>query len=224
NRSEVEFVRSLFPECESYADVYDKAGLMTERTIMAHCVHNTRAELDAMKARGVGISHCPNSNLTLASGMCDVRRLLMEGFKVGLGTDVSGGYSPTIMDSIRLAATTNRALIAEKKATAHVINDLDVTPLGVPELIYLATQGGADVVGLGSVIGSLVVGKQFDALLIDLDRKGSPVPHSDVTPSVKNEIDKVSRWLRRIEQFIYLGDDRNIAAVFVNGRRIYSLD
>ncbi|KAJ1917983.1 hypothetical protein H4219_002871 [Mycoemilia scoparia] len=223
NRSEIEFVASQFPGSDSYAGVYGEAGLLTDRTVLAHCVHNTEPELKMMKEKNVGISHCPNSNLSLTSGMCDVRRFLLSGFKVGLGTDVSGGYSPTIMDAMRMAATTNRALTAEKIASKTGLNEEDTTPLGVPELIYLATLGGAQVLGLESQVGSLEQGKQFDALLIDLETENSPVPAENVTPSVKNEKNALTKWQRRIEQFLYLGDDRNITNVFVNGRLIHSL-
>ena len=54
--------------------------------------------------------HCPNSNFTLSSGVCNVREWLEEGHKVGLGTDVAGGYSPSILNAIRLARGTSHAL------------------------------------------------------------------------------------------------------------------
>ena len=112
NLAECEWVRSLHPDCESYSDVYDKHGLYTPRSYMAHCVHCARAERDLVLRKGVGIVHCPNSNFTLASGVCNVREWLEEGHKVGLGTDVAGGYSPCILNAIRMARVASVATTA----------------------------------------------------------------------------------------------------------------
>jgi guanine deaminase len=56
------------------------------QTVLAHGVHLNDDELKVLAARGTSISHCPNSNTSLKSGLCDVRRLLNAGIKVGLGT------------------------------------------------------------------------------------------------------------------------------------------
>lgn len=82
NLAECDWVRSLHPDCTSYSDVYDKHGLYTPRSYMAHCVHCARPERDLVLRKGVGIVHCPNSNFTLASGVCNVREWLEEGNKV----------------------------------------------------------------------------------------------------------------------------------------------
>lgn len=57
---------------------------------MAHCIWLTDDEIYTLRERGVGISHCPNSNVSIRSGLCDIRRLLNSGLKVGLGTGMSG--------------------------------------------------------------------------------------------------------------------------------------
>jgi guanine deaminase len=124
NLAECDWVRSLHPDCENYSDVYDKHGLYTSRSYMAHCVHCARPERDLVLRKGVGIVHCPNSNFTLASGVCNVREWLEEGHKVGLGTDVAGGYSPSILNAIRMArvasvATTAPIVSGELYPTTH---------------------------------------------------------------------------------------------------------
>ena len=68
---------------------------------MAHCVYVSDAEAALLRERGTGVAHCPNSNFSLDSGVAPVRSLLEAGVKVGLGTDVSGGYSPSILDAMR---------------------------------------------------------------------------------------------------------------------------
>eukprot|EP00940_MAST-03C_sp_MAST-3C-sp2_P001800 g1800.t1 len=102
NKGEIEWVKELHPECDSYADVYDKHGLLHDRTYLAHCVHCEGGELAHLAQRGSAVVHCPNSNFALRSGVCNVRSMLDRGVRVGLGTDVGGGTNPSILDAIRL--------------------------------------------------------------------------------------------------------------------------
>jgi guanine deaminase len=83
NRGEIEFTKELFPDCESYTHVYDSHGLLRHNTILAHAVHLTEEEMDLVKARNAGISHCPTSNFNLNSGCAKVGRLMDKGIKVG---------------------------------------------------------------------------------------------------------------------------------------------
>lgn len=101
SRPEVAWVKELETNAQHYTDVYNRSGLLTDRTIMAHCVYLNDDELDMMRTAGAGISHCPNSNTSLKSGMMDVQRVRSKGVKVGLGTDCSGGYAASIVDSMR---------------------------------------------------------------------------------------------------------------------------
>ncbi|KAJ1958782.1 hypothetical protein EC988_000102 [Linderina pennispora] len=222
NPSEIEFAKSCFPECSSYAGIYDAFDLFTNRTIMAHCVHMSDEELALMRSRGVGVSHCPNSNFTLSSGIADVRRFIKEGIPVGLGTDVSGGYTPSMLDAMRMAAAANRALTALKRDRGDKLEGRDAVPLEAAEAVFLATQGGARVMGMDDELGSLEPGKLFDALVVDLSTPLSPVPSIASTPAVQHEGDRTEAWKLRLEQFVFLADDRNVAQVYVNGKQIHS--
>lgn len=82
NKSEIAFTRQLFPDRAHYADVYDHFGLLNERTILAHAVHLDDKEVELIKTRGSGISHCPTSNFNLRSGMSRVGEFLDKGIKV----------------------------------------------------------------------------------------------------------------------------------------------
>ena len=62
--------------------MYLKCGLLGPTTILAHCVHLTEEEIKTLKEAGAGVAHCPNSNFSLKSGVCDVRRLQDAGVKV----------------------------------------------------------------------------------------------------------------------------------------------
>ncbi|KAJ2666867.1 hypothetical protein IW148_000595 [Coemansia sp. RSA 1199] len=243
NPDEVAFAKSCFPKQKSYSDIYHMAGLYGPRTIMAHCVHMDDDDIELVRQCGVGVSHCPNSNFSLSSGIADVRRFIDHGIPVGLGTDVGGGYAPSILDAMRMAAAANRALIAtrrdarskdaeskvmeaaETKPNDAAADHTEAAPLNAAELLFLATQGGARVMGMHEQLGSLDPGKLFDALVVDLAVPNSPVPDAVTTLAVHEHLDSspVDAWKLRAEQFVFLADDRNIACVYVGGKLIHSL-
>lgn len=112
NPSELALVADLFPSHDSYAAVYDDHGLLTPRTILAHAIHLSASEQELIRKRGSSVSHCPVSNSCISSGICPVRELLDQSIDVGLGTDISGGWSPSILVAAREAAMVSRILAA----------------------------------------------------------------------------------------------------------------
>ena len=88
NDREIEWVRQLHPDCKQYWETYDKYGLWSGRTLMAHCVWSDIRERAAMKEAGVTVVHCPDSNVNVCSGTAPVRAMLEEGLKVALGSDI----------------------------------------------------------------------------------------------------------------------------------------
>ncbi|XP_075231637.1 guanine deaminase isoform X2 [Lycorma delicatula] len=200
NKDEVNYVKEIFPECSSYTDVYDKAGLLTKKTVLAHGVYLTNPELKLLKERGSSIAHCPISNTSLQSGFCNVRMLLNEGLSVGLGTDVAGGYSPSIINCMRAAM--NMSIHISFLHDNHI-------PLNYHEVFYLATLGGAKALQMENLIGNFTMGKDFDALRIDLNCQDTPIDYfNELTLSEK------------LQKFLYLGDDRNIRQVYVKGNLV----
>jgi guanine deaminase len=81
-QEEVRQTLELFPEANSYADVYDRYGLLGPRTILAHAIHLEEDEIALVKERDAGVSHCPTSNFNLRSGVCAVGKLIDHGIKV----------------------------------------------------------------------------------------------------------------------------------------------
>ncbi|KAK9974879.1 hypothetical protein ABG768_022946 [Culter alburnus] len=200
NKEEVELVKTLFPGCKSYTDVYLKHNLLTDRTVMAHGCHLTDEELDIFHETGSAISHCPNSNISICSGMLNVRNVLNHRVKLGLGTDVAGGYSPSMLDAIRRTLDTSKAL---------TIQDPQHQTLTFEEVFRLATLGGSEALSLDEQIGNFVVGKDFDALRVNVCVPDGPIDlFSDESPKVI------------LEKFLNLGDDRNITEVYVSGRQV----
>ncbi|KAL1301750.1 hypothetical protein AAFC00_005952 [Neodothiora populina] len=210
NKAEIELVKELFPKSKHYTDVYDEAGLLTSKTILAHCVHLSKDEQSIIKQRGAKISHCPASNTAITSGTAKVRELLEAGLTVGLGTDVSGGYSPSILEEVRQAILVSR----------HVAMDHgDPAKLSTEESLYLATRGGARVVGLEDKIGGFDVGMDWDAQMISL---GS-VPEDGEMGELEGPVDIFLQesFADRVNKWVYNGDDRNTTSVWVKGRLVH---
>ncbi|KAL1610345.1 hypothetical protein SLS60_002011 [Paraconiothyrium brasiliense] len=224
NTSECELVKELFPDSASYTHVYEEAALLTPKTILAHAIHLSPEERKLIKERGSKISHCPASNTALTSGCCPVRELLNEGLTIGLGTDVSGGFSPSILEEVRHAIWTSR-FVAMGTPTASTPTLNNAAKLSTAEALYLATRGGAAVVGLEDQVGGFEVGKQFDAQMIQLgsvpeegDREGAFGEEGAGGPvdlfGFESAEEKVEKW-------VYSGDDRNCVAVWVRGRLVH---
>ena len=186
-------VHSRFGSC---GEMYDGYGLLHEGSVMAHCIHLEDADLKLLKETRAGVAHCPNSNTCLTDGVCRVRTLLEEGIKVGLGTDVSAGYGVSVLSAMRAAADVSRHLVMRTGEGKW--------RLGFDELVYMATLGGAEVLGIEDTVGSFEVGKVFDALVVDVEGVASVDLEED------NEIDLLRKW-------VFLGDDRSIRRVYVGG-------
>ena len=91
NKDEIAWVRRLHPDCAEYWETYDKFGLFSDHTVMAHCVYSGAREREAMKRRNVLVAHCPDSNINICSGFVPLRTMLDEGLWIGLGSDIAGG-------------------------------------------------------------------------------------------------------------------------------------
>lgn len=194
NRSEVNWVRSLHPESLSYAEVYEKYGLLrTGRTIMAHCIYCTEEEVALLKRKDVYLAHCAHSNFNLSSGIMPLRQYLKAGLKVGLGSDISGGHTLDMRENIV------GTLQASKM---HWLSQPEDEALRFCEAFYLATKGGGSFFGK---VGSLEEGYEGDVLVVDdLEGKG------ESNYSIEE----------RLEQFIYAGSKDQIQKRYVRGIEI----
>ncbi|PPQ63252.1 hypothetical protein CVT24_006777 [Panaeolus cyanescens] len=212
NLSEIAFTKSLFPKASSYAGVYDMFGLLRDNTVLAHAVHLSEDEVNLIKERKAGISHCPTSNFNLSSGVAPVGYYLDKGIKVGLGTDVSGGFNISILNAIQNASIASKVCSFNPKerpdVPAPVLTD---KALPIATLFYLATMGGASVCGLEDQIGSMTAGKSFDALLVTVQNNaGNPgiwgIETFEQAEDVESKV-QLDGWF---ERFLFGGDDRNI--------------
>jgi len=194
NHGEIALVKELEPESKHYADAYDRYGLFGQTpTVMAHCVWSDGDELELMKQRGVMVAHCPTSNLNIASGIAPIRRFLEAGIPVGLGSDVSGGHDFSIFRMMVYALQMSKMRYEQDNSCAF---------LSLSEAFWMATKSAGSFFGK---VGSFEPGYDFDALVID---------DSDLL------IDPGYSLLERLERFVYIGDDRQIAARYCQGRLI----
>lgn len=213
NKDEVQMVADMFPDSTSYAEVYDKAGLLTPQTILAHAVHLTPEERKLIRTRSSAVSHCPASNSALGSGLCPVRSLLDEGISVGLGTDVSGGYSPSILESARQAALVSR-LVAFQSGK-------DREKVSVEEALYLATRGGAKVFNMEDDLGGFERGMFWDAQMIELGAEVAIDAVHQMGSGSMVDVFGWESWDERVAKWLWAGDDRNVRAVWVGGKLVH---
>ena len=133
-------------------------GVLSERTVAAHCVHVSPDDIDLLVEFEVGVSHNPVSNLKLASGVSPVPELLGAGVEVGLGTD--GAASNNGLDLLR---DMQIAALLHKGVTG------DPTALPAQTMLELATSRGARVLGLADRVGTLSEGLEADLICVEIE-------------------------------------------------------
>ena len=194
NKAEVEEIARQFPESRSYLDVYDQHGLLRERAVFAHCLHMDNEDRSCMAAKGGAAAFCPTSNLFLGSGLFDLRAMRTANVRVGLGTDVGGGTSLSLL---RTASEAYKVLHLQDQA------------LPATRALYLATLGAAEALYLDDKVGNFEPGKEADFVVLD--------------PAGSSLSERRTRVATSIEEVLFaitmLADDRNIAATYVAGNR-----
>ncbi|NXG50574.1 GUAD deaminase, partial [Psilopogon haemacephalus] len=206
NEEELKLVENMFPAYQNYTELYDKNKLLTSKTVMAHACYLSEEELKLFSLRGAAISHCPNSNFSLRSGVLNVQKVLKHNVKLGLGTDVAGGYSASMLDAIRKTMVASNSL---------QINKVNETGLTLEEAFRLATLGGSQALGLDDVTGNFEVGKEFDALLINTKASDSPF---DLFSA--DNFECIDLPANLCFGHVISGDDRNISEVYVAGKQV----
>ena len=137
----------------------DAMGLLSERFIAVHCVWLTNNDIEILAERKVGVSHCIESNLKLASGIAPIPKLLNAGVKVALGTDGAASNNDlSILGEMSTAAKVHKAISG------------DPTVIDSKTALLMATKNGADIIGLGDKIGSIKAGKNADIVIADLNK------------------------------------------------------
>ena len=185
---EIDEVGRLFPEAQDYLDVYDRAGGVGERTILAHAIHLCDREVARLVECRAGVAHCPASNLFLSSGMMPLGDYLRAGMRIGLGSDVAAG--PEVSMFTRHARRDGDAAGARADRASGPIP----SPSRPIDWLRLGTLDGAAVLGLDEQIGSIERGKEADLIAID-PRMTTPLPGDE--PRIAAADDVLSRLIFR---------------------------
>jgi guanine deaminase len=205
NLAEVAWARELFPESRSYLSVYGDAGLLGERSLVAHGIWFDDADRALLARTGTVVSHCPSSNLFLGSGLMDWQAIEAAGGRVAMACDVGGGTSLSMLRTL---------------AAAYQVQALRGVKLPAFKALHAATQGAAVALGLADEIGSLEPQRLADVCVWRWAH-GTVAEHRDAVIRQNLSRPAHERLHDRLFAWMTLGDERNLMQTWVAGVRRY---
>lgn len=198
NRKECEWVAELFPEAPDYIGVYEQAGLLRRRSVLAHGIYVSDRELSSLQEHDCSLAHCATSNLYIGSGLFPLTRVRQHHIPVGLGTDVGAGTSFSMLQTFN---------------ETYKVQQLQGEKLSAYEGLYLATLGGARALDLEGTIGQLEMGCEADVVVLD-DQA------TDLMAYRMKQV-KANDLHEKLFTMMMLGDDRTVLATYVLGEPIH---
>lgn len=187
-------------------------GLMGRHTVLAHSNFISETDMETIHDCGAGVAHCPLSNIYFSNAVFPLARALEKSVRVGLGTDISGGPSASMLDACRHAVHSSRMLEEGVDPTkARDDRRLEESRIDFRTAFHLATAGGADVLDLP--VGAFEAGRQFDAILVDPQAQSAPI-------LIDDELDTLDDQLQKI---IMTATRANIVGTWVGGVQVSGL-
>jgi 5-methylthioadenosine/S-adenosylhomocysteine deaminase len=171
-------------------DYLDSIGFLGDDVVAAHGVWLSKEEIEKFAAKKVGVVHCPESNMMLASGIAPVSAMRAAHMKVGLGTDGPAG-SNNDLDMFEEMASAARL---------QKVGRMDPKILGAHDVLEMATIGSARVLGLADKIGTLEEGKRADVIVVNLQ-----TPKTQPVYSVESAL-------------VYAADGSNVTTTICDGK------
>ncbi|MYN47002.1 guanine deaminase [Pseudoduganella sp. FT93W] len=200
NKAECAWVHELFPQARSYIDVYDSVGLLRPRSMYGHCIWLDETDRARMAASGAAAAICPTSNLFLGSGLFDFAAADRAGMALSLASDVGGGSSFSMLQTMN---------------EAYKVARLKGSYLPALRMFYLATLGAARSMQLEGVIGNFAAGAEADFIVLD----------PAATPLLARRNRAWQESGASLEELLFalalLGDDRAVAATYAAGQPVY---
>lgn len=196
NPDECKWVQSLFPKARSYLDVYDTYGLMRERAMYGHCIWLDERDFARMAESGAAAAVCPTSNLFLGSGLFDFERADAARVALSLATDVGGGTSFSMLQTMN---------------EAYKVARLKGSYLPAVRMFYMATLGAARSMQLEGTIGNFVPGAEADFIVLD----------PKATPLLARRTQRSDNLEELLFALALLGDDRAIEATYACGQLVH---
>jgi len=197
NEAECAWVRELFPNSRSYIDVYDSYGMLRPRAMYGHCIWLNEQDRRRMAETQSAAAICPTSNLFLGSGLFDFERADDAGVLLSLATDVGGGTSFSMLQTMN---------------EAYKVARLKGSYLPALRMFYLATLGAARSMQLEGTIGNFTQGAEADFIVID----------PQATPLLQRRTARRESLEELLFALALLGDDRAIAATYSAGRQVHA--
>lgn len=205
---EHDFVKERFGIRDT--EVLEKFGLLGKKSVMAHCNFLNEEDGEIFAKTGTAVGHCPISNSYFANAVLPVKRLKSQGVDIGLGTDISGGFSPSLYENIRHAVMVSRMLedgVDAKKCSCE--RGVSNSRISVIEAFYLATTGGGESLQLP--LGKIEKGYICDLQVIDTKAKNNILSDFGAFPKKEHLLQKI----------IYLATLENIKEVYVQGNLVH---
>ena len=203
------YVRDRFDKNDAFA--LRDFGLLREKSVMAHCNFLDEPDADLFAETGTAIAHCPVSNAYFANSVIPVAHFHAKGIDIGLGTDISGGFSPSLFDNVRQAVISSRMLEdgVNPSLPAHE-RGVPESRITIDEAFYLATAGGGESLSLP--IGRIEQNYAWDVQIIDTKLPSAKLPIFDENEDLHGIFEKI----------MYLARPENIREVWVQGMKVHS--
>jgi guanine deaminase len=191
-------------------EMLDRFGLLGRRTVLAHANFITANDMEIIRERQAAVAHCPLSNAYFANAVFPLRAALEKGIHVGLGTDISGGPSASILENCRGAVLVSRMLESGVDPAVDRESRGATAPAQIDfrDAFHIATAGGG--VALDLPIGQFIAGYQFDAIAVDTNANNGTI-------RLWAELDSGDQILQKI---IYTASSANITSVWVGGNDV----
>ncbi|NHF74232.1 guanine deaminase [Paracoccus xiamenensis] len=193
NLAEIDYTLSLYPQASDYLDVYDRFGLLGPRSLMGHAIHLSDREIARMAETGTRAIHCPTSNLFLGSGLFDEAGLRKAGVLTGVATDVGGGTSYSMLQTLN---------------ESYKVLQLRGQNLPALQAFHWATRGNAIALGMEERIGTLAPGSDADMVVLD----------ARATPAMALRAERIETLAEELFLLQIMGDDRAVVQTYVAGR------
>ena len=191
NRDEIEAVKRKYGR--ENIQFFDSIGVLSDRTILAHCIHTNEKEIELLKKTQTRVAHCPSSNMKLGSGIADIPSYLDKGISVSLGADGAPcNNNLSIFTEMRLAALIQKPIHGP-------------TTMDARTMVKMATIDGAKALHLDDHVGSIEVGKKADLVLLNLRQTSNSLLNKD--ENIYSDI-------------VYSSNDSNVSEVMIEGKWI----
>ncbi|UGQ47238.1 guanine deaminase [Massilia endophytica] len=197
NEEECRWVKQLYPQARSYLDVYDRYGMMRPRAVFGHCIWLDERDRERMRETQSAAAVCPTSNLFLGSGLFDFEQADKARMLLSLATDVGGGTSFSMLQTMN---------------EAYKVARLKGSYLPAMRMFYLATLGAARSLHLEGTVGSFAAGNEADFIVLD----------PQATPLLARRAAHCNSLEEQLFALALLGDDRAIAATYSGGKLVHA--